>query len=395
MRPQHIFASAAITVVALAVAAALAAAPATHQCLAPASWHTLGKGGPQPAEAHALLAEMARRDVVLLGEEHANADHHRWQLQTLAVLHAFHPRMVIGFEAFPRRVQPVLDRWVAGELSAQEFIAQSDWHKVWNFPPELYLPLFEFARTNRIPMLALNVERALTSAVRKQGWDSVPEEQREGLSRPAAAAAPYVDLLYEVYEQHAPHRKGTRGREDAAFTFFVEAQTTWDRAFAQALAQPLQDAATARLLVVGIMGAGHVRDGHGVAHQLRDLGVKRIGTLLPVSARSDCTELEGQPANAVFALPASMKTKGPPPRLGVQLISADGAVHVSAVEPGSLAHASGIEANDRIVSVAGSPTSSAASVIAAVRNAPPGMWLPLEVRRGDQTVEIVVRFPPK
>lgn len=338
---------------------------------------------------------MARRDVVLLGEEHDNADHHRWQLQTLAVLHALHPRIVIGFEAFPRRVQPVLDRWVAGELSAQEFIAQSDWHKVWSFPPELYLPLFEFARANRIPMLALNVERTLTGAVRKQGWDAVPQEQREGLSRPAAAAAPYVDLLYEVYEQHAQHGKGTRGREDAAFTFFVEAQTTWDRAFAQALAQPLQNAATPRTLVVGIMGAGHVRHGHGVAHQLRDLGVKRIGTLLPVSAGFDCNEFEGQPADAVFALPAGAKTKAPPPRLGVQLTSADGAVHVSAVEPGSLAHASGIETNDRIVAVAGSPASSAASVVAAVRNAPPGMWLPLEVRRGERTVEIVVRFPAK
>lgn len=393
MRPQHILATAVITVVALAVAAALAAAPATQQCLAPATWHTLGATAPQPAAAHSLLEEMARRDVVLLGEEHANADHHRWQLQTLAVLHALRPRIVIGFEAFPRRVQPVLDRWVAGELSAQEFIDQSDWHKVWNFPPELYLPLFEFARTNRIPMLALNVERALTSAVRRQGWDGVAQELREGLSRPAAAAPPYVDLLYEVYGQHAQH--GKPGRGDAAFTYFVEAQTTWDRAFAQALAQPLQDSSTGRPLVVGIMGAGHVRHGHGVAHQLRDLGIERVGTLLPVSARSDCKELEGQPADAVFALPASAKTKAPPPRLGVQLTSAGGAVHVSAVEPGSLAHASGIEANDRIVSVAGSPAASAASVVAAVRNAPPGMWLPLEVRRGDRTVEIVVRFPAK
>ena len=58
----------------------------------------------------ALIADMARRDVVLLGEHHDEADHHRWQLHTLAALHAQRPRMVIGFEAFPRRVQPVLDR---------------------------------------------------------------------------------------------------------------------------------------------------------------------------------------------------------------------------------------------------------------------------------------------
>ena len=40
---------------------------------------------------------------------------------------------MIGFEAFPRRVQPVLERWVAGQLSESEFLAQSDWRNVWRF----------------------------------------------------------------------------------------------------------------------------------------------------------------------------------------------------------------------------------------------------------------------
>ncbi len=74
-------------------------------------------------DADGLLAAMAGRAVVLLGEQHDDMDHHRWQLQTLATLHTLRPRMVIGFEMFPRRVQPVLDRWVAGELTEAEFLA--------------------------------------------------------------------------------------------------------------------------------------------------------------------------------------------------------------------------------------------------------------------------------
>ena len=66
--------------------------------------------------------------------------------------------MVIGFEMFPRRVQPALDRWVAGELTEAEFLQQAEWGKVWSMPAELYLPLFHFARMNRIPMLALNID---------------------------------------------------------------------------------------------------------------------------------------------------------------------------------------------------------------------------------------------
>ena len=65
---------------------------------------------------HRSHRRAAKRSVVLLGEMHDNPEHHRWQLQTLAALHAVRPDMVIGFEMFPRRVQKALDQWVAGEL---------------------------------------------------------------------------------------------------------------------------------------------------------------------------------------------------------------------------------------------------------------------------------------
>ena len=132
-------------------------------CLTPASWAVLTDQQPQTVSKQQILADLIGREVLLLGEQHDDADHHQWQLQVLAGLHALRPDMVIGFEMFPRRLQPVLDRWVAGELSVKEFLRQAEWEKVWNTPPELYLPLFEFARLNRIPMLALNICLLYTS----------------------------------------------------------------------------------------------------------------------------------------------------------------------------------------------------------------------------------------
>lgn len=260
---------------------------AANECT-PAAWLRLD-GERAAAVAHgALIAEVAGRDVVLLGERHEEADHHRWQLHTLAALHAQRPRMAIGFEVFPRRVQPVLDRWVAGELTAQQFLAEVQWEKVWNLSAELYLPLFEFARLHRIPMLALNVERSLTKEVSAQGWDAVPESEREGVSRPAPAPQAYVDELARVHKEH---------KAAGSLANFVAAQQTWDRAMAQALAARAGDA-----LAVGIIGSGHLRHGHGVALQLRDLGVKRVATLLPVEA-ARCSELVPGLADAVFVLP--------------------------------------------------------------------------------------------
>jgi uncharacterized iron-regulated protein len=274
--------------------------PTATACLAAATWHLLNEDGARAVSAGDVIADMARREVVLLGERHQQAEHHRWQLQTLAALHAARPDLVIGFEAFPRRVQPVLDRWVAGELRATEFLKEADWKTVWGYPPELYLPLFHFARMNRIPMIALNVERALTRAVAAKGWDAIPPEQREGLSQPLAPAAAYREYLLGVFRRHA--QGAGAEANDRAFGYFVEAQATWDRAMAEALAQRLRGRARPPL-VVGIAGAGHVRFGHGIAHQLRDLGVERVGILLPLEAQRACEKLGPGLADAVFVLP--------------------------------------------------------------------------------------------
>ena len=69
--------------------------------------------------------------MVLLGETHDNAAHHRWQLHTIAGLHALRPDLALGFEMFPRRIQPVLERWTNGALSEAAFLAEVEWERVW------------------------------------------------------------------------------------------------------------------------------------------------------------------------------------------------------------------------------------------------------------------------
>ncbi|HJV26807.1 MAG TPA: ChaN family lipoprotein [Aromatoleum sp.] len=374
------------------------ATPPASTCLTPAAWHSLDGERPRVTPALPLLQEMAKRDVVLLGEYHDEDDHHRWQAQVLAALHALRPNMVIGFEMFPRRVQPALDRWVAGELTLKEFLEQSEWGKVWNWPVEMYVPLFQFARINRIRMVALNVDESLNRAIVDKGWDAVPPAQREGVGRPAAPVEAYRDHLFEVYREHAAHRgkeAAKAAQSDVAFANFVASQTTWDRAMAEALARSLKPARAAdKPLVVGIMGSGHVRFGYGVPHQLRDLGVTRIGTLLPLPADFDCDEVHAGLADAVFGLPAQGATKPEPPRLGVRLEEEGGSVRVADVTSGSLAEKTGLKSGDRLVEVAGRPVKQSQSVIASVRGQPPGTWLPLRVKRGDETIDFVIKFPP-
>lgn len=352
-------------------------------CGQPGQWRVPTDAQTQPIQPAALLERMARQQAVLLGEAHDSAEDHRWQLHTLTQLYAQQPRMAIGFEMFPRRVQPALDLWVAGTLSESEFLERSEWDKVWGFDAQLYLPLFHFARMNRIPMLALNVERSLIEAVGKQGWEGVPEAQKEGVGKPAAPTEPYRKALRAVFDHHP-----VKARGEQAFPRFIESQTAWDRAMAQVMADHLQKNPGA--LVVGILGAGHVRNGHGVAHQLRGLGVTNVGLLMTWERDEPCADLGKGYADALYLVESP---KGNPPRLGVATEQEKEGLRITQVTTGSVAEAAGLKTGDVIVEVAGQPAKSILILRSVVQRQISGTWLPLKIKRGGSELEIVARFP--
>ena len=244
-----------------------------------------------------LLTAMADRQVVLLGETHTVPEIHRWQLHVATVLRFLRPNIAVGFEMFPRRVQPVLDEWIEGGLSTEAFLAKVEWETVWGFAAELYLPLFHFCRRHRVQMLALNCHRPLVTRVGKDGWDAIPEAERDGLT-PSAPTT----LAYRRYLAALRVGRPAAGEIDtsAVTDRFVRAQQTWDRAFACNIARALDVADPP--LVIGIIGRGHLEYGHGTPYQLRDLGVSSIGVLLPTaSACHDPASMTGI-GDAVFRL---------------------------------------------------------------------------------------------
>jgi uncharacterized iron-regulated protein len=372
---------------------------ATMDCAPVGSWVVPGGGKVTETE---VIVRAAKRSVVLLGEMHDNPDHHRWQLQTLAALHAMHPDMVIGFEMFPRRVQKALDQWVAGELSESQFLVASEWSAVWSTDANLYLPLFQFARMNRIPMVALNIDTRLRKAVSAKGLSGVSENEREGVTAPAAPSAAYLDYLLPIYGEHERDgkKKGEGARDDPDFRRFVESQQLWDRAMAQAihaaLDRPDRPDRLGRPLVVGIMGSGHIKYGYGVPHQLKDLRVTDIGTLLPWNDGSSCGQLITGLADAVFGIASLPPVSYEPPRqrLGIRFeMAPDGSARVLQVEKGSIAEAAGIRDSDLITEAAGVPIKRLDDIVNIVKRQAPGTWLPLKLKRGGDTVEIMAKFP--
>ena len=225
------------------------------------------------------VAVLASRSIVLLGETHDDPAHHRWQLDTIRALFDRRPDMALGFEMFPRSVQPAVDRWCADELDENGFLSAVDWPRIWGVDPNLYLPLFRFAKTNRLPMVALNIDAETRRRVASEGFTNVSRSQREGVGEPAPASQRYRQRLLTWFERHPA------AGDPARFERFVRAQQFWDRAMAEAIADVRR---RDNRLIVGIMGSGHVEYGDGVPHQLAALGESDIATALPWPADSEC-----------------------------------------------------------------------------------------------------------
>ena len=353
--------------------------------------------------AEQVFARLADSRIVLLGEAHTAMAHHRWQLYMLSALHSRQSNLVVGFEMLPRRVQSSLDDWSAGTLTEEEFLEQAEWQKVWGYDPDLYLPLLHFVRLNRLPAISLNIDRELVSQVSQQGWQALDDSQRMGLSDPAPASDAYRDSLAQLFaykqilaeteeDEDAPEPDLDEIMDSDAFSNFVDAQLTWDRAMAEALAAAHRR--DPKATVVGIVGRGHLEYGYGIPHQLADMGIDDVDVLLPLDATATCDPLPVDLASAVFVVDAeSEEPVAPRPRLGVIIEGSDAGVRVSQVVEGSVAAQCGLLEGDLIEAAAGFNTTTNVSLIEIIQRQAPGTWLPLKVRRGDETLELLAKFP--
>lgn len=374
----------------------------TDKCVPEARWYI-----PQErrlATSPSIMATLAEHDVLLLGEVHDSQAHHLWQLQVIAAMHGIRENIAIGMEMLPRSVQPILDKWSANELTPEEFLRLSNWYDYWQFDADLYMPILQFARINRIPVYALNVDKSLVKNVRENGWSGVAVAERMGITDPAPAQEAYLDLLLETFGMHgaaSAHGSTSSGTSPAAgaksdprFLRFVENQLLWDRAMAQGLSDAWQR--DRESFVIGIMGSGHVIFDFGVAHQLNSLGIRNVATATPWDGQFDCNSLNAGFADAVFGLSIPDEVEdNERPRLGVNIENHRNGVRVVSVVEKSVAANAGMLNDDVIVEMAGRAVVNVREVVEQVRAMVPGTWLPLVVERKGQRVDLVGRFPPK
>jgi len=333
--------------------------------------------------------------VLYVGETHDNPASHRLQLELLERMHRDSPGAVaLGMEMFNRAQQQALDRWVAGELTEKQFLKQAAWHRNWRMDYRLYRPLLDFARENRIPVIALNAAREQVVALRANDPDDLSEELR--LSLPELDMEdPYQKAMTEaVFGGHAKGKSIPEG--------FHRIQTLWDETMGQSVARYLGGPTGEHMRMLVVAGGNHIRYGFGIPRrafkrlphsyllvggQELEIGADKADRLMDI----EVPEFPMRPWDILAYLPyEDLEPKAV--SLGVMLEEAHGEVFASAVLPGSTAEKAGLMAEDRLLAIDGESVTEAFDLIYAVSRKAPGDEIRLRVRRGEQELKLSAAF---
>ncbi|HEY9774533.1 MAG TPA: ChaN family lipoprotein [Planktothrix sp.] len=238
--------------------AQLPAAPTqTHQP-APLKLKIVATNGHRVLTEKQLIDELAKYNIVCVGEIHDSELHHRVQLEIIQGLSAHRGRMGVGMEMFQRPFQPDIDRYFAGQTTEAEFLKATEYDTRWGFDWQLYSPIVDFARANKIPLAALNAPKELTNRIMKVGYSGLTDDEKRQLGPVDFNVKAHRDFWYEIIPQMHGAMKPSAQQQERTY----EVMTVWDDYMAQSVASFYHDRHLRRLVVLA--GSGHIDGGFGI-----------------------------------------------------------------------------------------------------------------------------------
>lgn len=167
-----------------------------------------------------MAADLAKADVVFVGEQHDDPNTHRLELAVLEALARRGRPVVVSLEMFERDVQEPLEHFLMGHLEEAEFLKQS---RPWPRYATDYKPLVDFAIAREWSVVAANVPRRIASEVAKGGLDVLGQ-------KPAEEQALFAtDRQCPVGDEYFKRFAQAMGGHPADGADSVEAQRTTER----------------------------------------------------------------------------------------------------------------------------------------------------------------------
>ena len=222
----------------------------------------------QFADFEVMLADLARADVIFVGERHDDPNTHRLEAAILEGLHRRGAAVTLSLEMFERDVQGDLDAYLGGGMAADAFLKAS---RPWPRYATDYQPLVETAKANRWPVVAAKVPRRHASAAAKSGpgaIESLSPDERRTIARDLECPKDrYFERFAENMASHpAPGSEKVSTAEQAATTDrYYYSQCVKDETMAEAIAAAFKPGRP----VVHVNGSFHSDFGLGTVERVR------------------------------------------------------------------------------------------------------------------------------
>ncbi|HKK00771.1 MAG TPA: ChaN family lipoprotein [Desulfuromonadales bacterium] len=397
----------ALFLAALGVVALSACAPKPVPCPTPLGNPQQPYAPPHPPKVGDILylptgtyvsrAQMLRvatdSRVVYVGETHDNPASHRLELEVLKALENRYPgKTALGMEMFSSDQQPLLDRWLAGQLTDEQFVRETGFERSWGWG--YYRQILHFARKRHIPVVALNTPKRLEHELMHMPAAKLPEADRKALPQ-MNMNDPYQRALTEaVFSDHKAVK--------AHLSAFLRIQTLWDETMASNVARYLESPAGQKRHMLVMAGGNHIRFGFGIPRRVFRripvsytlIGSKEI--VIPADKQKELMNYKQPdfPMRPYDFLTFTVYEELPQKvRLGVYLDDAGGNVTVRGVVPGSPAQKAGMRAGDVIKGFDGKAVHNAFDLIWALRQKHPGDEATLAIEREGKKLGATAHFP--
>jgi uncharacterized iron-regulated protein len=217
-----------------------------------------------------MLADLARADVIFIGEEHDDANTHRLEAAILDGLRRRGAQLTVSLEMFERDVQSSLDSYLASSSSEEEFLKAS---RPWPRYATDYRALVEMAKHERWPVLAANVPRRIAAQAAKAGPAAIeqltPEERALTAQDLRCPLDAYFDRFWETMTGH-PAGGGAKSASDerrASTERYYFSQCVKDETMAESIAARVDVAG--RGPIVHVTGSFHSDFGQGTPDRVR------------------------------------------------------------------------------------------------------------------------------
>ena len=305
----------------------------------------------QPLDS--LSNKLGQYRVIFVGESHNDYGHH---LNQLAIIKKTHQKwggdLSIGLEMIQQPFQKGLDDYIAGSINERQMLRKVQWYKRWKYDFRLYRPIFDYAKANKIPLIALNIPHEVTKRVSKNGIKGLSQKDRVLLPKTLDRFnKDYEARLKSVYSMHSHGVKNN----SKAFENFYDAQLAWDEGMAFAASKYLKKHPKRKMVVIA--GSGHVINREGIPDRLdRQLGQqmgKHSAVILSKSSVENMSSKGEQPSskNADYLLYSPDATLPPAGLFGITMGDTDKGVKVGTVIEKGAAAKAGIKVNDVIVAL--------------------------------------------